>query len=409
MKFANYIFKGKNLNNLGDHIQIITIDFLYQQMGVPLETVIYINKDDLHCYDGEPVLLPVSMPLVEYKERGMAGMFSPKITPVFLGLTMSKDELLSEEISYFKNHEPVGARDERTYNTLTKYGINSYLNGCLTPALPVREKDAEKQNKIFIIDPTAGIKDYIPSEIARNAVWDTHMIYKYIENPIQKTQERFNQYRDEAKLVITSLLHCSIPCMAMGIPVILAKDLISYRFSWLEALLKIHTTPDYESINWNPVPIEYESHKKLIIDLFNKRMSRENSTFETEKIHNFYMNRERKNYVVDSFMKIQEFIDNTWLDFEKEYEYSVWGLTQVSEQTVSYILKRYPNAKLKHVYDIRTGLNFHGFSAIHPENLALYENETVFVTAWGAVNHAKQLFQETGKPEHLYKIIEVVF
>lgn len=408
MKFANYSYTGKNINNLGDHIQILTFDFLYQQMGVSTHDVVYIDKDDLQTYDGEPVLLPVSMPLIDYKEHGIAGMFSDSITPVFFGLTMAKDTLLPEEVVYLNAHEPVGCRDERTYNTLVEYGIRAYLGGCLTAALPRRKCDPEKQKKVFIIDPTAGIRDHIPHEIAKDAVWDTHLFYGYIENATQMAAERYQKYCDEASLVITSLLHASTPCMAFGIPVVFAKDLLSYRFGWLEALLHLYTPQEYASIDWNPAPIEYESHKELIRALFEKRMNRENAFEEIAKIHDFYMNRERRDYVVDAFMKIQEFIDNTWFDREKAYKYAVWGLTQMADMTVSYVSKRYPNAKLTHVYDLRTGLTLRGMQAQSPESLVNYPDETVFVTTVSAAGPAQRLFKEISKPAHLYKILEVI-
>jgi hypothetical protein len=409
MRFANYSYFGKNLNNLGDHVQILTIDYLYQQcMGISSQDIVYINKDNLEFYDGEPVLLPVSMPLIEYREHGIANMFSDKITPVFFGLTMAKDELLPEEVDYLKRYEPIGCRDERTYNILVNYGVSAYLNGCLTITLPMRKSCPTKQNKVFIIDPTRGIKNYIPDWLAKDAIWDTHLFSSYLENPTQTAKERYKQYSDEARLIITSLLHCSVPCMAMGIPVILGKDIVSYRFGWLEALLKIYTPSEYTMINWNPAPIEYEFHKELVKDLFFKRMYEQDFSLHIKKIHNFYMNRVRKEYIVDAFMTIQDFIDKTWLDFEKKYVYAVWGLTQMSTMTISYISKRYPNAKLMHAYDIRTGLKIYGISTLHPENIALYPDETVFVTTVSAADSAKKFFEKINKPTHMYNILEVI-
>jgi len=408
MRFANYKYVGKNINNLGDHVQILTVDYLYQTMGIPAEDIVYIDKDDLQVYDSESVRLPVSMPLIDYKERGIAGMFSEQIEPVFFGLTMAKDELLPEEVDYLKAREPVGCRDERTWHTVTCYGISAYLSGCLTVTLPVRKSYPEKHNKVFIIDPTVGLQNHIPHSITNDAIRDTHLFYEKIENPTQKAAERYAQYRDEAKLVITSLLHCSVPCMAMGIPVILAKDMVSYRFGWLEALLKIYTPSEYTNIDWNPSPVEYSSHKELVTMLFQKRMNGENASTEISQVHNFYMDRERKDYIVDAFLVLQKFIDNTWVDHEKEHNYAVWGLTQMADITVSYISKRYPNAKLTHVYDLQVGLKFKEMSALHPEMISSYPDEVVFVTTVSAAYKAKQFFEKINKPKHLFCILEII-
>ncbi|MEG2654034.1 MAG: polysaccharide pyruvyl transferase family protein, partial [Ruthenibacterium sp.] len=335
----------------GDQAQILAIDYLYREMGIAPEEIVYIDKDALPFYDGEPVLLPVSMPLVDYKEGGISEMFSPKITPVFLGLTLAKDTLLPGEVAYYKQHEPVGCRDERCYDILRGYGIQCYLGGCITVLLPERTQDSARQTKIFVIDPTEKLKPSIPAEIAKNAIWDTHFFYGPMPNPKERAAARYRRYSEEAALVITSLLHVSVPCMAMGIPLVLAKDLVSYRFAWLEALMKIYLPEQYPSINWHPAPVVYTAHKQRVRQMVLHRLRGINDAAEIQEIHDFYMQRERKPYVVDAFLPLQRFIDKTWLEPAAPYRYAVWGLTQMAELTVSYIQKHYPNAKLCHVYD----------------------------------------------------------
>lgn len=407
-RFANYKYHGQHINNLGDHAQVLTIDFLYSQMGVSKGEIIYIDINDLHTYDGPPVFLPVSLPLINYREHGVAGTFSEKITPIFFGLTMPKDTLLPEEVEYYKQHEPVGCRDEKTYDTMVKYNISAYLGGCLTVTLPKREEHPETQNKVFIVDPPEKLKEYLPREIKETAIWDTHIFYDCIEDPKSVAAERYKKYRDEAKLVITGLLHGSIPCMAYGIPVILARDYLSYRFAWVEALLPIYTTEDYAKIDWSPQPVELEEHKRFIKALFEKRMRGENASEEISYVHNFYMNRNKKEYLVDVFITLKNFIDETWTDHNGAYEYAVWGLTQMAEITVDYIRSNYPNARLTHVYDIQSGLSLNGFPAIHPENIVDYPNETVFVTTVSAAAAAEAYFTKIRKPKNLYKTLEII-
>lgn len=408
MKYANYKYHGQNINNLGDHAQIMTIDYLYSLMGIPADEIIYVDIHDLSTYDGPQVYLPVSLPLINYSENGIAGMFSKKITPIFFGLTMPKQTLLPAEVTYYKKYEPIGCRDEQAYLTLKKYGIKAYLGGCLTVSLPKRKANVEKQNKVFIVDIPKGLKEYIPDEIMNQAVRGTHIYYDYVKDPTKLARERYQQYQEEAKLVITGLLHASVPCMAYGIPVILARDYLSYRFAWLESLLPIYTKEDYEHIDWNPTPVELENHKKLVQTLFIKRMSGQNAAREIEQIHGFYMNRKRGKYVVDVFLTLQQFIDDVWKDHNAPYEYAVWGLTQMAEITVDYVTQNYPNAKLTHVYDKQEGLTLNGFPAISPENIKRYPNETVFVTTVSAAETAEKFFKQIGKPSHLYKTLEII-
>lgn len=408
MKFANYKYHGRNINNLGDHIQIMTIDYLYGEMGIESNEIIYIDVNELRTYDGPPVLLPVSLPLVNYCEHGVAGMFSSKITPVFFGLTMPKTHLLPEEVEYYKKHEPVGCRDEQAYNTMKRYGIEAYLGGCLTVTLPKRSENLEKQNKIFIVDVPPKMKQHIPAEISENAIWDTHIYLDYMEDPTRKARMQYTKYREEASLIITGLLHAAVPCMAYGIPVILGRDILSYRFGWLEALLPIYTEKDYKNINWKPEAVHMEQQKALVKSLFKKRMLRQNAYNEISQVHAFYMHRNHEPYVNDVFIEIQQFIDKTWLDHEAPYEYAVWGLTQMAELTVNYVSSHYPNAKLSHVYDKRSGLMLYGIHAISPDHIKQYPEETVFVTTVSAAEYADNFFKKIGKDKLKYKTLRII-
>lgn len=406
--YANYKYNGQNINNLGDHIQILTIDYLYSLMGIKKEDIVYIDINDLGTYNGKEVYLPVSMPLVNYSEHGLSGVFSSKIHPVFFGVTTPKQVLLPEEIEYFQKCEPVGCRDEQAYNTMVKYGIKAYLGGCLTVTLPKRTPDPEKQKKVFIVDVPDNFKKFIPDDIAQNAIWDTHIFYNRFDDPTKVAAERYNRYQNEAKLLITGLLHGAVPCAAFGIPVILARDCMSYRFAWLESLLQIYTPESYSSVNWNPEPVNFEEHKKQVRNLFVKRMSGQTAADEIEYVHNFYINREKHEYVNDVFFSIQNFIDTTWTDHNAYYQYAVWGLTHMAEITVDYISERYPNAKLTHVYDINTEKSFRGIKAVHPDNIAGFPDETVFVTTVSAAEPAKNFFNKIGKQQNKYKTLEII-
>lgn len=64
------------------------------------------------------------------------------------------------------------------------------------------------------------------------------------------------RYKNEAKLIITSALHCAAPCTAMGIPVILCRqnDEQLTRFSALDSILPLYTLDDFKKnrVHFNP-------------------------------------------------------------------------------------------------------------------------------------------------------------
>ncbi|QSX07151.1 polysaccharide pyruvyl transferase family protein [Sedimentibacter sp. zth1] len=407
MKYANYIFNARGVNNLGDNMQIITIDKIYEYMKIPKEDIIYIDKNKTGTYNGEYVILPVSMPLIDYVEGGICNRFSDHIIPVFIGLTLAKDSLLPQEVSYLKKYEPIGCRDERTLSTVRAYGIDSYLHGCITALLPKRENnDGEK---VFIVDVCDELLEFIPEDIKKDAIYLSHMHAEHIEDPKYMAMEYYEKYKNDARLVITSLLHCSVPCMAAGIPVVLAKKYISYRFGWLDKLLPIYNINNFKDIDWNPQTIEYEEHKKIIMDITIDRLR--NTFNKYSKVCDlswFYEDRQKNEYIVDAFESIKQFIDSKFIDKDFPYEYSIWGLTQMSELTVSYIRKKCPNAILKHVYDKYKRVYFAGKISQNPEKIVDNPNEIIIVTTNGAKKMALELFDALNKSKDSYVFFEPI-
>ena len=388
MKYANIKFKTKGVKqSVGDNIQLFATDLIYEKMGIPKEDIIYIDKNDLKIYDGEPVILPISWALIDYVENGWAGRFSDKITPVFIGLNMAKDFLCEEEVKFFKKYEPIGCRDERTYNTLKLYGINVYISGCITVILlPEREnKPNEKDGKIYIVDLEQPVIDLLPDYIKKDAIFTSH--YKYNVSDIYKeTYDQFKMYYDNAKLVVTSLLHCTSPCLAAGIPVVCIRTNISYRFAWIEKLIKLYTVKDIPNIDWHPKKQDLSYIKELVLNITIKRLKNPKEIFpELLTITNYYLDREKNEYYIDCFQHYKEYINSNLPDKNKAYTYSIWGLTQMSEMLVDYMSKNYPNSKLISVYDKYRKLNFYGLQTKSSDEVNSNE-DFLFVTTEGATH-----------------------
>ena len=217
MKYANVLFNGKYFNNLGDNMQIIALDYVYKKMGVPENEIVYIDYHELSSYNGEYVILPITMPMVDYCENGIAGRFSSHIIPVFISLCIVKDKLSNQEIEYLKKYEPIGCRDEITMNTLRKYGIHSYIHGCITAIMPKRTKEqAQNATKVFMVDVNSAFYPYIPEKILNSSEKRSHYRNGYLISAKKEAYDQYMEYINEAKLVITSLLHCASPCLGGG-------------------------------------------------------------------------------------------------------------------------------------------------------------------------------------------------
>ena len=67
MKYGNIIYENRyDRMNLGDDIQLLSIENLYNQMGIDYKDVIRVNYRELATYDGEYVILPISFPMLSY-------------------------------------------------------------------------------------------------------------------------------------------------------------------------------------------------------------------------------------------------------------------------------------------------------------------------------------------------------
>ncbi len=83
------------------------------------------------------------------------------------------------------------------------------------------------------------------------------------------------RYKNEARLIITSALHCASPCVAMGIPVIFCRqnDEQLTRFSALKGILPIYTIDDFKNnrVDFAPNAPNIEPLKSAMIE--NLRLS----------------------------------------------------------------------------------------------------------------------------------------
>lgn len=408
MKYANVIYKNPDMNHLGDQMQIIAIDNLYQKMGIAPEDIIYIPRNELSSYNGEYALLPVNLPKAEYNENGYAGHYSKHIIPVFLGLCLMPGLPLSnEEITYFKCFEPIGCRDESTMELLRSYEITAYLNGCLTFTLPLVEIDRSNLSKVIICDCHKEVLNCIPKELWAVAEFDTHIIWGPSDNPKQDALILYEKYKKEAALVITSRLHCAIPCLAAGIPVVLALEKCSFRFGWLEKILPIYTKDEFNNINWNPSAPNIEQIKEKIMT---NNMSHVSNAFKKHAksmdISYFWESRNKKEYIIDGMEYLKANIDAAFRHNPSQ-RYAVWGMTQLARLIVAYIKKHYPMALMERVFDRRTGVSFEGLKAEAADNISSDGELFVFVTAGSALKEAEELFRRIGKKEDSYMLTPI--
>lgn len=251
MKHALLTYQeGKRTFNLGDNVQSLAArQFLKKDP-------ILINREKLFHYKGDDVKLIMNG---WFTHNLFNWIPSEDIDPLFVSFHMNSSAapflLDDKSVAYLKNNEPIGCRDRYTVKLLKEKGVEAYFSGCLTLTLDNYKVDeALRGDDVYIVDPfynyptlssvTTGFKQIVRSilngrffkifnkkrdlkkiihpDLLKTAKYKTQVLPK----GMLSDEEKFNLAEDylkdyaRAKLVITSRIHCALPCLAMGTPVI---------------------------------------------------------------------------------------------------------------------------------------------------------------------------------------------
>lgn len=402
MKFANIIYNKRNDRfTIGDDMQLLGIENLYKYMGVSDQEIIRIEFSELSTYSGEYVILPISFPFLGYTKDNIITNFSDRIIPVFLGFCILTSELHPKDIEYLRKYEPIGCRDEYTLRNLRKLGISCYLNTCMTLTLPkVREKKDLTKKDIYCVDISDKLKKYIPKDYLPYCKFVSHNFYttEFDISPEELCKKRYQEYIDNARLIITDRLHAALPCAAAGIPVVFAKDKYSWRFTGIDAFLKIYDETEFKNIDWNPEPYDFENLKKIIL---NNAADRVMSVYHKYKnildISYYFENVNRKSYYIEFLDSTFDFLKKTYSK-NQEFKYILWGVSQTATEINKFIQKNYKNAELVAVIDRNKRINFCGVNTTNKMAIIdkYTDNTLILVTVAAAIQESNVFFKENG-------------
>ncbi len=273
--------------NLGDHIQIHACKILTKRLWDAPS--FEIDRDNQIASLAGLSLDQTTTPIVMngwFKTNHSEWPPHPSLLPAFVGFHMRPHQcptLLSDEaIRYYQQHEPIGCRDEWTCQLLRDHGVQAYLSHCLSLTLSRRTVSAAIPSETFVVSRDTRICSFVPSEFGPYTYLSHYSGSDRFKINMLNSARLLELYQNRAKLIITTLLHCALPAMAMGIPVIAAWPINTaegrqsdrQRFSSLSKLINIYEPEELASAT-NPIASSGFVHEKLIaLDSFARATSK---------------------------------------------------------------------------------------------------------------------------------------
>lgn len=358
MKYAKFVNKGNSdymkrtrMLNLGDNIKSLSVNNLFSYSHIQEKDIVEVSYYDQSSIN-EPCCLIVNN---HYnRQMNLNYMNNSSIRPVFIGWALMDSELLPEEIAYIKKYEPILCRDEFTKNVLTKYQVEAYVTGCLSLTFEKRIEEAGKRDKFYFVDVPEKFLRQLPQEVIENAVFTKqhikldHIDTGVMENGDYLARERLDEYCHNAKLIISPLLHCITPCLAMGIPVVALGSNFSYRYSFIDAFVHSYNDKTFLEYDWNQ-PIEgkdMEEIKSLILEAGCSMLEGTPDYKSIKKLDVYYSNRTKWNYC--SSMKRD--LRNIFKE-QKTPQFILWGASVGGHTVYNCMKELYPESEMQSIVD----------------------------------------------------------
>lgn len=261
--------------NIGDFIQTLAAMQFLPRVDY------FINRENMQLFSLKQDTFLIAN---GWYMHNMASFPPPEnIKPFYISIHICTPDMLTEKaVEHFKKHEPIGCRDHHTLELLRGKGIIAYLSGDIT--ITLRNKFKKRTDNIYMVgfDYDKSLLEIIPKDIRKKALYLSNRLEPNLldraDRPIpeeitqfklKKAQELLDLYA-QAKLVITSKLHCTLPCLALGTPVVAvyySPDDI--RFDAVKKHLPVNS-PAKKEIDWNPRPVDCSFDANILSELCKK-------------------------------------------------------------------------------------------------------------------------------------------
>lgn len=231
MKYGLLYFK--DTDNIGDDIQTYAAERFLPRVDY------LIDRENIEAFVPSKKETVSAIMNAWYIHDKFNFRISPYIRPLFIsmffkdfpyedGITVGTKYLNENIIASLKKYGPVGTRDLHTKKILDKLGAQNYFSGCMTLTLEPL-KDVSKKDYIVAVGLSKKEINYIKKKSGREVIEFVQDIKAGSlsslswEERKEKVIDTLRLYQG-AHMVITTKLHCTLPNLALGTPVLLLYD-----------------------------------------------------------------------------------------------------------------------------------------------------------------------------------------
>ncbi|MFY7878799.1 MAG: polysaccharide pyruvyl transferase family protein [Lacibacter sp.] len=221
-----YIIEGLVRNNIGDVLQGMAAAKYLPATAKP------VDREQLSLLDSKErsFLLASGWFMHDFSK------FPPPdaVQVCYISLHIANSALLQNQKirDHFKKNAPIGCRDKKTLYLFLGWGIPAYYSGCLTITTNPRKPVLQKEGPCLLVD---NIDHPVPEPVLKKLELLTKKEFTrvthdpadvllpfedYVNQGVNHMENLLQKYC-EASVIVTTKIHCALPCLGMGAPVIL--------------------------------------------------------------------------------------------------------------------------------------------------------------------------------------------
>ena len=215
---------------------------------------------------------------------------------------------------------------------LSEIGVDAYFSGCITMTLPKMPERENKGEYICLVDLEKKVREKLQpileaqgievKVITHNRKRDSEMSW---EERCEMVKEMLTVYQN-ARCVVTKRLHCSLPCLAMEVPVFIIKEMEDdirfdpyYDFFYRTTVTKF-MKDEYEYDFLNPPPNKglhkpYRDELIKVCEDFVNEVKDETRSID-ELVKTTYTEKELQQWRHNTMKEAM----NNWLLFSREFQ-----------------------------------------------------------------------------------------